>query len=135
MRSLSLCVIWMVFTLLAVVVAIIQPPSPAAIIFGLVALYGLQGFIAEALGVKVDQTSVTFPRKPLANFPLLVFWRERIRCADIEQITSRSTKQIRLHKPSGERIKLAFANRAAKLQFLDCVKQTNPSVTVYRYTV
>ena len=30
MRSLSLCVIWMVFTLLAVVGAIIQPPSPAA---------------------------------------------------------------------------------------------------------
>ncbi len=43
-----------------------------------------------------------------------------------------SRKQIRLHKPSGERIKLAFANRAAKSQFVDYIKQTNPSVTVYR---
>jgi hypothetical protein len=132
MRSLSLCVIWLIFALLALVVAIFQPPSPTAIVFGLAALYGAQALIAEALGVKVDQTSVTFPRRPLANFPLLVFWRERIRCADIEQITSRSTKQIRLHKPSGKRIKLAFANRAAKLQFVDYIKQTNPSIDVYR---
>jgi hypothetical protein len=132
MRSLSLCVIWLVFTGLAVVAAIFQSPSPAAIMFWLVALYGAQAFIAEALGVKVDQTSVMFPRRPLSAFPLFVFWRERIRCADIHQITSRSREQIRLHKPSGERIKLTFANRAAKSQFVDYIKQTNPSIAVYR---
>jgi hypothetical protein len=132
MRFLSLCVIWLIFALLALVVAIFQPPSPAAIMFWLVALYGVQAFIAEALGVKVDETSVMFPRRPLSAFPLFVFWRERIRYADIEQITSRSKEQIRLHKPSGERIKLTFANRAAKSQFVDCIKQTNPSIDVYR---
>ena len=132
MRSLSLCVIWLVFTLLALVVAIFPPPSPATIVLGLAALYGAQAFIAEALGVQIDQTSISFPRRPLANFPLLVFWRERIRSTDIDQITSRSTKQIRLHKSSGERVRLTFANRAAKSQFVDCIKQTNPSIDVYR---
>ena len=75
MRSLSLCVIWLVFTLLALVVAIFPPPSPATIVLGLAALYGAQAFIAEALGVQIDQTSISFPRRPLANFPLRVFAR------------------------------------------------------------
>ena len=35
MRSFPLCLIWMVFTVLAVVLAIFQPPSPAVIMLGL----------------------------------------------------------------------------------------------------
>jgi hypothetical protein len=121
----------LVFTGLAVVAAIFQSPFPATLMFGLVTLYGAQAFIAEALGVTVDQTSVTFPRRPLSNFPLLVFWRARIRHAEIDQITSRSKEQIRLHKSSGERVRLAFANRTAKLQFLECLKQiTLPSTYI-----
>jgi len=140
MRSLSLCVIWLVFTGLAtglaVVAAIFQSPSPVALMFGLVAFYGAQAFIAEALGFKTDQTSLTIPRRLLRISPLLVLWRERIRWTDIVDITalpkSLGSERIRVHKSSDRYAFLTFRNRDQKLQFFQTAKQMQPSISIYR---
>ncbi len=136
MRSLSLCVIWLIFALLALVVAMFQPPSPAAIMFWLAALYGAQAFIAEALGFKTDQTSLTIPRRLLQISPLLVLWRERIRWTDIVDITalpkSLGSERIRLRKRSGRYAFLTFRNRDQKLQFFQTARQMQPSISIYR---
>ena len=132
MRSLSLCVIWLIFALLALVVAIFPPPSSATIVLGLAALYGAQAFIAEASASKSIKPRFHShaDRSPIS--PCWCFGASESESTDIDQITSRSAKQIRLHKSSGERVRLTFANRAAKSQFVDCIKQTNPSIDVYR---
>ena len=136
MRSLSLCVIWLIFALLALVVAIFQPPSPAVIMLWLAALYGAQAFIAEALGFKTDQTSLTIPRRLLRISPLLVLWRERIRWTDIVDITalpkSLGSERIRVHKSSDRYAFLTFRNRDQKLQFFQTAKQMQPSISIYR---
>ena len=140
MRSLFLCVIWLVFTGLAtglaVIAAIFQSPSPATLMFGLVALYGAQAFIAEALGIKTDQTSLTIPRRLLQISPLLVLWRERIRWTDIVDITalpkSLGSERIRVHKSSDRYAFLTFRNRDQKLQFFQTAKQMQPSISIYR---
>ena len=136
MRSFSLCVMSLVFTGLAVVAAIIQPPSPAASMFWLVALYGAQAFIAEALGIKTDQTSLTIPRRLLQILPLLVLWRERIRWTDIVDITalpkSLGSERLRVRKSSGRYAFLTFRNRDQKLQFFQTAKQMQPSISIYR---
>ena len=104
--------------------------------FGLVALYGAQAFIAEALGFKTDQTSLTIPRRLLQILPLLVLWRERIRWTDIVDITalpnSLGSERIRVHKSSGRYAFLTFRNRDQKLQFFQTAKQMQPSISIYR---
>jgi hypothetical protein len=37
----------------------------------------------------VSQKSISFPRRLFPNFPFLVLWRMRIKCAEIDQISSR----------------------------------------------
>jgi hypothetical protein len=133
-------VTWLVFTGLAtglaVVAVIFQSPSPATLMFGLVALYGAQAFIAEALGFKTDQTSLTIPRRLLQISPLLVLWRERIRWTDIVDITalpkSLGSERIRVHKSSDGYAFLTFRNRDQKLQFFQTAKQMRPSISIYR---
>ena len=104
--------------------------------FGLVALYGAQAFIAEALGFKTDQTSLTIPRRLLQILPLVVLWRERIRWTDIVDITalpkSLGSERIRLRKRSDRYAFLTFRNRDQKLQFFQTAKQMQPSISIYR---
>lgn len=132
-RSLLLCAVWLAFTFNATVVALFQPSPAAEIICWLIVIYCVQAFFAEALGVRADRSAVSFPRRPLMDFPLLVLWRERIACAEIDQIGSWSNDQIRFHKSSGERVKRAFDSRAAKLQFFESVRRANPFIEISRY--
>ncbi len=102
-RSMPRCVMWLIFTLLILAVAITQARSALATMFWLFALYSVQGLIAEVLGLKTDQTSLTIPRRLPLILPLLVFWREQIRWTDIADITS---------MPRGQRIG-ALSDQAA----------------------
>jgi hypothetical protein len=111
-RSIPHCIIWLSFTFLIFAIAITQARSALAMMFWVVALYGVQGLLAEVLGLKTDQTSLTIPRRLLPILPLFVFWRERIRWTDIAEITSMSGAQrIQLRKRSGGRVQLTFRNR------------------------
>ena len=132
MRSLSMCATWLIFTAISLFVAFrVTEPLDTIIVWAL-ALYGLQGFIAEVLGLRMSGTSITFPRRLASGLPLFVLWRARIRCADIALITSRPQAQVRVNKRSGERIKVIFANRAIKLLFFQFIKRANPSVEISR---
>jgi hypothetical protein len=134
-RSIPRCIIWLSFTFLvfAIAIAITQVRSASAMMFWLVGLYGVQGLLAEVLGLKTDRTSLTIPRRLLPILPLLVFWRERIRWMDIADITSMSGEQrIQLRKRSGGRVQLTFRNRDQKLRFFEITKQMQPSISIYR---
>ncbi|MGA8171329.1 MAG: hypothetical protein WB816_10965 [Methylocystis sp.] len=130
MRSLPMCAAWLVFTVASLVFAFQQTQPLTTIILWLSALYGAQGLIAESLGLRMNGASITFPRRLASGFPLLVFWRAQIRCAEIDRIRSKWQNQIRVNKTNGERTKVIFANRAMRSSFFQFIKKTNPSVEI-----
>lgn len=97
----------------------------------LLAIYTIQAFIAEALGIRVSKKSISFPRRLIAGFPFLVLWRARIKCADIDQISSRPKARVRVEKISGERLGLDFPSREARLRFYQLVKRAAPCISIY----
>ena len=132
-RFIPRCIIWLSFTFLILAIAIMQARSASAMMFWLVALYGVQGLIAEVLGLRTNQTSVTVPRRLPPILPLLVFWREQIRWTDIVDITSMpKTQRINLRKHSGGHVQLTFPYRDQKLRFFEIAKQIQPSISIYR---
>jgi hypothetical protein len=126
-----MCSAWLVFTMVSLVLAFQQTQPLMTIFLWLVAVYGLQGFIAELLGLRMNGASITFPRRLASGFPLLVLWRGRIRCAEIDQIRSKWQTQIRVDKTTGERMKVIFANRAMRSSFFQFIRKKNPSVEIY----
>ncbi len=124
MRSLPMCAAWLILTGVSVALQSVRT-HPLEIIFLLfLTIYGFQAFIAEALGVRVSKKSISFPRRLFPNFPFLVLWRMGIKCADIDQISSRPKARVRVQKthrraPAGEFPK----SRGAAAIFSICQKR------------
>ncbi len=127
-----MCAAWLILTGVSVVLQFTRT-SPFEIIFLLfLTMYSIQAFIAEALGVRVSQKSISFPRRLFPNFPFLVLWRMCIKWADIHQINSRPKARVRVQKSTGERLQVSFPSREARLRFFQFVKSAVPSISIGR---
>jgi hypothetical protein len=91
----------------------------------------MQAFVPEALGICVSKKSISFPRRSIPGLPFLVLWRVRIKCAEIDQISSRPKVRVRVEKSTGERLRLDFPSRQARLRFFQLVKQADPWISIY----
>jgi len=132
MRSLPMCAAWLILTGVSVMLQSIRTNPLEIIILLFLTVYGIQAFIAEALGVRVSEKSISFPRRLIPNFPFLVLWRMRIDCADIDQISSRPKARVRVQKSTGERVQVNFPSREARLRFFQFVKRVDPSISISR---
>jgi hypothetical protein len=132
MRSLPMCAAWLILTGVSVVLQSIRTNPLEILILLFLTVYGIRAFIAEALGVRVSKKSISFPRRLIPNFPFLVLWRVRIKCADIDQISSRPKARARVQKSTGERLQVHFPSREARLRFFQFVKREDPSISISR---
>ncbi len=131
MRYSHTCAIWFIFAAISFALALVQGHPVVASILWVVTIYALQGFIAELLGVRMNRTTITIPRRLAPRLPFLVLWREQIKYSDIHKIKSRRRTKIRVLKNSGKRIRVAFSHRANKMLFFRLMKQTDPSINIY----
>jgi hypothetical protein len=127
-----MCAAWLILTGVSVVLQSIRTNPLEILILLFLTIYGIQAFIAEALGVRVSKKSISFPRRLIPNFPFLVLWRMRIKCADIDQISSRPKARVRVQKSTGERLQVNFPSREARLRFFQFVKREDPSISISR---
>jgi hypothetical protein len=126
-----MCAAWPILMGVSVVLQSVRT-NPMEIIFLLfLAIYAMQAFIAEALGICVSKKSISFPRRLIPGFPFVVLWRARVKCAEIDRISSRPNARVRVEKSTGERLRLDFASRRARLRFFQLVKQADPWISIY----
>ncbi len=131
MRSLPMCAAWLILTGACVALLSVRT-NPLEILFLLLLIiYAMQAFVAEALGIRVSKKSISFPRRSIAGLPFLVLWRARIECLDIDQMSSRPKARVRVEKNTGERLRLDFPSRQARLRFFQLVKQADPWISIY----
>jgi hypothetical protein len=131
MRSIPMCAGWLILAGACLGLLFVRT-NPLEILFLLLlAIYAIQAFVAEALGIRVSRKSISFPRRLVPGFPFLVLWRARIRCAEIDQISSRPKARVRVEKISGERLGLDFPSREARLRFYQLVKRAAPYISIY----
>jgi len=131
MRSLPMCAAWLILTGACLALLSVRT-NPLEILFLLLlTIYGMQAFIAESLGICVSKKSISFPRRSISGLPFLVLWRARIKCADIDQMSSRPRVRVRVEKSTGERLRLDFPSRQARLRFFQLVKRADPWISIY----
>jgi len=127
-----MCAAWLILTGVSVVLQSARTNPLEILILMFLTIYGIQAFIAEALGVRVSEKAISFPRRLIPSFPFLVLWRMRIECADIDQISSRPKARVRVQKSTGERVQVNFPSREARLRFFQFVKRVDPSISISR---
>ena len=131
MRSIPLCAAWLILTGASFALLSARTTPLETVFLLLLTIYGIQAFIAEALGICVKKKSISFPRRSIPALPFLVLWRARIECAEIYQIASRPKARIRLEKSTGERLWLDFPSCRARLRFFQLVKRASPCISIY----
>ncbi len=131
MRSLPMCAAWLILTGGCVALLSVRTNPPEILFLLLLIIYAMQAFVAEALGIRVSKKSISFPRRSIGGLPFLVLWRARIKCLDIDQMSSRSKARVRVEKNTGERLRLDFPSRQARLRFFQLVKQADPWISIY----
>ena len=71
MRSLPMCAAWLILTGVSVALQSVRTNPLEILILMFLTIYGIQAFIAEALGVRVSKKSISFPRRLIPSFPFL----------------------------------------------------------------
>jgi hypothetical protein len=132
MRSLPLCAAWLILVGVNLELGSVRTQPLEIIFFLFLAIYATQAFVAEALGVRVGNESISFPRRLVSGFPFLVFWRVNIKWAEIDQMISRPNARVRVQKNTGERLQVSFGSREARLRFFQFVRQAAPSISISR---
>ncbi len=98
MQSLPMCAAWLILTSACLALLFVRTNPLESLFLLLLIIYAMHAFVAEALGIRVSKKSISFPRRSIPGFPFLVLWRARIKCADIDQISSRPKVQVRVKK-------------------------------------
>jgi hypothetical protein len=119
-RSLPRCSLWLglaAFPPLAVLVHGVATREQliALACFG---FFGLQGFVAEYLGVRADGHGVSFPSRVFAPFGFPVFWRRHVEARELSRVDAWGSYQARLFLTSGNHVDLELPSRHAQKRFL-----------------
>ncbi len=131
MQSLPMCAAWLILTSACLALLFVRTSPLESLFLLLLIIYAMQAFLAEALGIRVRKKSISFPRRSIPGFPFVVLWRARIECADINQVSSRPKARARMEKSTGERLRMDFPSREARLRFFRLVKRANPWISIY----
>lgn len=132
-RSWRNCIVWLIFSAIALGLALRFHPSglELASTLWLLTLYGLQGLAAEIVGVKADETGLSFPRRPIPDFGLLAFWRTKIPARDIGRVDSWGRSVIRVYRRSAGALDIPLADQASRRRFMQFARQAYPWVDVF----
>lgn len=131
-RNDLLCLLWLLLALIALVTMSLGSFAVGATL----ALFGLHGFVAEALGLRIDSKGIVAPRRLSASLPFLVLWRQRIPLASISNVTSMprswAGERATVVVNSVKRTNVLFQNREKRLYFFHLLTQLSPSLNIRR---
>jgi len=135
-RSWSNCLSWLAVSAASIGISIyyeiVGTQAEASLALWLMALYALQGFFAEIIGVSADETGLSFPRGIYPHLRFLVFWRKQIPANDITRVDSLGDKAIRVYLSSTETVDIGFADRNMKARFLSFARKAYPERAWFR---
>jgi len=132
-RNTAWCAFWSAIVIAGPVVAAL--PSVTTHIMGvLVGVYGLQGLLAEWLGIRISSTRLSAPQHS-RSFPRLDLWRARGSLGSIESVTalrSGNGRLVLLRWLEGYDTLLMFPDSARKLKFFDAIRRGRPDIGIWK---
>jgi hypothetical protein len=129
LRSRVACYGWIVILaiLLASVVLFSETEVETLLILSMV--YGLQGWLAELIGVKVDASGIAFPNRIFPQFPYLVLFRRKLSEGSFDRIDFANEHLLVIHS-AGQRIIVSTPTRFNGIAVAKYLRKQFPKVSV-----
>ena len=110
LRSRIACGGWIVVLAILSVSAITSAETGVQALLMLLTVYGLQGWLAELIGVKIDASGISFPNRIFPEFPYLVFFRRKLPKGSFDRVNVVS-KQFLVIYSAGDQVKVPIPVR------------------------
>lgn len=103
-RSWRNCGLWLLLSVSPLLVLLWRGDNSRELLVGMTifGLFGLQGLVAELLGVRIGDAGVSFPRRLVAALPVSVAWRRTVSPDEISRIDIAEIGGVRLSLTSAE---------------------------------
>jgi hypothetical protein len=122
-RSRKRTLFWFAFTTAPLLGSAIEPGQDWAIVLALIALFGLQAFAAEFLGLQAGHHGISLPRRVFTRFWFPVLWRRKISRESISRVDSLGRDTLRFYLTDAEIFDVALPRRREMLGLLQLVNR------------
>jgi hypothetical protein len=92
--------------------------------------YGLQGWLAELIGVKIDASGVSFPNRVFPQFPYLVFFRRKLSKGSFDRVNFVRKKSSLVIYSAGEEVTVPITTRFDGIAVAKRLRNEFPKVSV-----
>jgi hypothetical protein len=116
-------------------VAYLQLDADVCALIFAVALFCVQGGLADFMGVRIDPEFVRVPNRPWPEVPVVVLGRLGVRLDDIERIAVRDGRMFAnaiLRTRTHDTLGLHFQSRKKRREFHFLLAELRPSITVVK---
>jgi hypothetical protein len=93
-------------------------------------VYGLQGWLAELIGVKIDASGISFPNRVFPQFPYLVFFRRTLSKGSFDRVNFVRKQSSLVIYSAGEQVTVPITTKFDGIAVAKCLRNEFPKVSV-----
>jgi UDP-N-acetylmuramyl pentapeptide phosphotransferase/UDP-N-acetylglucosamine-1-phosphate transferase len=93
-------------------------------------VYGLQGWLAELIGVKIDASGISFPNRVFPQFPYLVLFRRTLSKGSFDRVNFVRKQSSLVIYSAGEQVTVPITTRFNGIAVAKCLRNEFPKVSV-----
>jgi hypothetical protein len=129
LRSRVACGGWTMILAVLLVSVIAFSETEVQMLLMLSMAYGLQGWLAELIGVKIDASGVLFPNRMFPQFQYLVLFRGKLSKGSIDRIDFVRKRSLVIHS-AGERVTVHITTRLNGIAVAKHLRNEFPKVLI-----
>jgi hypothetical protein len=77
-RSWIACCGWTIILAALLLLVVLSTETAIQTLLMLLMIYGIQGYLAELIGVKIESSGISFPNRVFPSFPYLILFRSKL---------------------------------------------------------
>jgi hypothetical protein len=129
LRSRVACGGWTMILAVLLVSVIAFSETEVQMLLMLSMVYGLQGWLAELIGVKIDASGISFPNRVFPQFPYLVLFRRKLSKGSFDRIDFVRKQSLVIHSAAGQ-VTVRITTRLNGIAIAKCLRNEYPKVSI-----
>jgi hypothetical protein len=128
-RSWIACCGWTIILVMLLLLVVLSTETAIQILLVFFVVYGIQGYLAELIGVKIESSGISFPNRVFPSFPYLVLFRSKLPRRSFNRVDF-VKRQIVIVYPARRQINIPATKSCDEKRVVRFLRDTFPDLSV-----
>lgn len=128
-RSWIACGGWTIILVTLLLLVVLSSEVAIQTLLILLMIYGIQGYLAELIGVKIELSGISFPNRVFPSFPYLVLFRSKLSRRSFNRVDFVKS-QIVIIYPARKQINIPVTKSCDEKRVVRFLRDTFPDLSV-----